>query len=182
MKAYKFRIYPNKDQTQALTQTIETCRLLYNESLEERRKDRGLSYYDQKRQLTQKRNIATTMKDASLKHIHSQVLQNVLLRLERTFQNYHRDRNVGQPRFKRYGRYNSITYPQYGAFSIRENKLKLSFVNGLIKIKIHRIPVGTIKTCTIIRDIDRWFACITTITAISNNTNIKTDSVIGLDV
>ena len=122
------------------------------------------------------------MKDASLKHIHSQVLQNVLLRLERTFQNYHRDRNVGQPRFKRYGRYNSITYPQYGAFSIMENKLKLSFVNGLIKIKIHRIPVGTIKTCTIIRDIDRWFACITTTTAIKNNTNIKTDSVIGLDV
>ena len=76
IKSYKFRIYPNKDQTQALTQTIETCRLLYNESLEERRKDRRLSYYDQKRQLTQKRNIVTTMKDASLKHIHSQVLQN----------------------------------------------------------------------------------------------------------
>lgn len=126
MKAYKFRICPNKDQTQALTQTIETCRLLYNESLEERRKDRGLSYYDQKRQLTQKRNIATTMKDASLKHIHSQVLQNVILRLERAFQNYHRDRmKVGQPRFKRHGRYNSITYPQYGSFSIRENRLKL---------------------------------------------------------
>jgi len=186
MKAYKFRIYPNKDQTQALTQTIETCRLLYNESLEERRKDRGLSYYDQKRQLTQKRNIATTMKDASLKHIHSQVLQNVLLRLERAFQNYHRDRmKVGQPRFKRHGRYNSITYPQYGSFSIRENRLKLTFVNGLIKIKMHRIPVGTMKTCTIIRDIDRWFVCITMTTTIKN-TNIKiknkNDSVIGVDV
>ena len=186
MKAYKFRIYPNKDQTQALTQTIETCRLLYNESLEERRKDRGLSYYDQKRQLTQKRNIATTMKDASLKHIHSQVLQNVILRLERAFQNYHRDRmKVGQPRFKRHGRYNSITYPQYGSFSIRENRLKLTFVNGLIKIKMHRIPVGTMKTCTIIRDIDRWFVCITMTTTIKN-TNIKiknkNDSVIGVDV
>ena len=119
MKSYKFRIYPNGQQIETLNQTIETCRLLYNESLEERRKDKGLSYYDQKKRLTQ---IRKTVND-SLKHIHSQVLQNVLLRLERTFQNYNRDRNVGQPRFKRYGRYNSITYPQYGSFSIRENKL-----------------------------------------------------------
>src|SRR6185437_12902655 len=53
MKSYKFRIYPNGQQIQTLNQTIETCRLLYNESFEERRKDRGLSYYDQKKQLTQ---------------------------------------------------------------------------------------------------------------------------------
>jgi len=112
IKSYKFRIYPNREQIQTLTQTIETCRLLYNDSLEQRRKDKGLSYYDQKKQLTQ------------IKHnIHSQVLQNVILRLERAFQNYHRDRmKVGLPHFKRHGRYNSITYPpQYGSFSIREN-------------------------------------------------------------
>ena len=92
--------------------------MLYNKSLEERRKDKWLSYYDQKKQLTEKRN---SVKD-SLKHIHSQVLQNVLLRLEKAFQNYRRDSTkIGQPHFKRHGRYNSITYPQYGSFSIREN-------------------------------------------------------------
>jgi putative transposase len=48
---------------------------------------------------------------------------------------------------------------------------------------MHRIPVGTMKTCTIIRDIDRWFVCITMTTTIKN-TNIKNknDSVIGVDV
>jgi len=40
IKSYKFRIYPNREQEQILNQTIETCRLLYNESLEERRKDK----------------------------------------------------------------------------------------------------------------------------------------------
>ena len=178
MKSYKFRIYPNGQQIETLNQTIETCRLLYNESLEERRKDKGLSYYDQKKQLTQ---IRKTIKD-SLKHIHSQVLQNVLLRLERTFQNYHRDSKIGQPRFKRHDRYNSITYPQYGSFSIRENKLRLSFVNGLIRIKMHRLPIGTMKTCTIIRDIDRWFACITLTTTAKTKSNIATDSIVGVDV
>jgi putative transposase len=109
-------------------------------------------------------------------------LQNVILRLGRAFQNYHRDRKVGQPRFKRHGRYNSITYPQYGSFSISEDRLKLSFVNGLIKIKMHRIPVGTMKTCTIIRDIDRWFVCITMTTIKNTNIKNKNDSVIGVDV
>jgi putative transposase len=178
IKTYKFRIYPNMDQAQTLNHTIEACRLLYNESLEQRRKDKGLSYYDQKKRLTQ---IRKTVND-SLKHIHSQVLQNVILRLERTFQNYHRDRKVGQPRFKRRDRYNSITYPQYGAFSIKENKLRLSFIDGLIKIKMHKIPIGTIKTCTIIRDINRWFACITTTNEIKNNHTNKDDSVVGVDV
>jgi putative transposase len=89
MKSYKFRIYPNKQQVQILSQTIETCRSLYNQSLEERLKDKGLKYYEQKRNLTQKRKVVT-----SLKHVHSQVLQNVVWRLEKAFQNYHRDRKM----------------------------------------------------------------------------------------
>ena len=81
MKSYKFRIYPNREQIQTLTQTIETCRLLYNDSLEQRRKDKGLSYYDQKKQLVQIKHN----NDDAIKHnnIHSQVLQTVILRLER---------------------------------------------------------------------------------------------------
>ena len=58
------------------------------------------------------------------------------------------------------GRYNSITYPQYGSFCIKENKLKLAFVDGLIELKLHRPFVAEkIKMCTIVRDIERWFAC-----------------------
>jgi putative transposase len=175
MKSYKFRIYPNKQQVQILSQTIETCRSLYNQSLEERLKDKGLKYYEQKRNLTQKRKVI-----ASLKRVHSQVLQNVVWRLERAFQNYHRDRKIGQPNFKRHGRYNSITYPQYGSFCIKENKLKLAFVDGLIKLKLHRPFVAEkIKTCTIVRDIDRWFACFS-----CNNDIQKSSSsdIVGVDV
>jgi putative transposase len=107
-------------------------------------------------------------------------------RLERAFQNYRRDRNVGQPHFKRKDRYNSITYPQYyhshGSFSIKENKLKLSLVDGLIQVKMHRILIGNIKTCTIIRDIDRWFACFSYDNNISKNPNLKTNNIVGIDV
>ncbi len=53
MMTYKFRIYPNDQQIAILEEIIETCRLLYNQSLEERLKDEGLKYYEQKRKLTQ---------------------------------------------------------------------------------------------------------------------------------
>jgi putative transposase len=83
---YKFRIYPNDQQIAILEEIIETCRLLYNQSLEERLKDKGLKYYEQKRKLTQiRKNIPT------LENIHSQLLQDVVWRVERAFQNYHRD-------------------------------------------------------------------------------------------
>lgn len=154
MMTYKFRLYPSKQQDQTLTDSIEVCRLLYNQSLEERLKDKGLRYYEQKRNLTQKRQVTP-----ALQNIHSQVLQDVIWRVDRAFQNYHRDLKIGRPNFKRYGRYNSITYPQFGSFCIKGNRLRLAFVDGLIKMRLHRIPIGTIKTCTIIRDIDRWFAC-----------------------
>ena len=51
----------------------------------------------------------------------------------------------------------------------------------LIKLKMHRIPVGTIKICTIIRDIDRWFVCLSTISKVVNSW-IANDSIIGFDV
>ena len=65
MKSYKFRIYPNRQQVQILSQTIETCRSLYNQSLEERLKDKSLKYYEQKRNLTQKRKVILSMKRVS---------------------------------------------------------------------------------------------------------------------
>ncbi|MGA9149716.1 MAG: helix-turn-helix domain-containing protein [Candidatus Nitrosopolaris sp.] len=38
---YKFRIYPNDQQIAILEEIVETCRLLYNQSLEQRLKDKG---------------------------------------------------------------------------------------------------------------------------------------------
>ena len=177
MITYKFRIYPSKQQIATLEQSIETCRILYNQSLEERLKDKGLKYFEQKRNLTQKRKTSS-----SLQKIHSQVLQTVISRLERAFQNYHIDRVVGQPNFKRYGRYNSITYPQFGSFHIKENRLRLAFIDGLIKVRIHRIPIGTIKTCTIIRDIDRWFACFACSDDAANRVKTRNNKTASVDV
>jgi putative transposase len=58
---------------------------------------------------------------------------------------------VGYPRFKDFGRYDSITYPQYGnGVEIRGNDLILSKI-GRVKVGWHRPVEGTIKTVTLRR-------------------------------
>jgi len=98
-----------------------------------------------------------------LKAVHSQVLQDVLRRLDKTFQNFFRRLNKGEkagyPRFKGKYRYDSFIYLQSG-FVLEEKTLRLSKI-GRITIKLHRpIPAeGEIKTCTITRDVDHWYVC-----------------------
>lgn len=148
----KFRIYPNRQQIQTLEQTIETCRLLYNESMQERRDDKGLKYYEQKRRLTQKLRLLMP------KNVHSQVLQNVVLRLERAFQNHHRDLRVGQPTFKRRDRYNFYNLSSVCVFLYQGQQVKTGFVDGL-SLRLHRIPRPRQYQDLYHNQRYRWFAC-----------------------
>jgi len=61
-------------------------------------------------------------------------------------------------RFKSGDRYDSFTYPQDG-YEIRGGRLSLSKI-GDIKIKMHRQIKGKIKTCTIKREGEQWYAVV----------------------
>jgi putative transposase len=93
------------------------------------------------------------------KQVHSQVLQDVILRLDKAYQAFFK-KLAKYPTFKRKGKYNSFTYPQYEGFRFKEGKIVLSHI-GAIDIMIYRISVGTLKRCTIIRDVDQWYFCLT---------------------
>lgn len=180
MKTYKFRLYPTAQQEQALEVTLETCRHLYNDSLGERSVDWDVNYWNQKQLL-----VLRKQDNKYLKQVHSQVLQDVLLRLDKAYQAFFK-KLAKYPKFKRKEKYNSFSYPQYGGFQIKEdNELVLSFI-GSIEIKMHRIPVGTLKTCTIMRDVDQWYCCIT---AADDGIEMETEkmkpnrnAVVGVDV
>jgi putative transposase len=89
------------------------------------------------------------------------VLQDVLHRVDRAFGGFfarvRRGDRPGFPRFRSAHRFDSLTYPQLG-FAVVGRHLHLSKI-GAIKIKRHRPIDGTIKTLTIKRDADKWFAC-----------------------
>lgn len=181
-KSYKFRIYPTKKQVVILENTLELCRELYNAALQERRdawrlNKVSISYYDQDKQLTEVKKIRE-----DLKTINAQTLSNVLNRLDKTFNNFFRrskeKQAIGFPRFKGQNRYNSFCYRQNG-FSVSDNKLTLSKI-GKLKLKLSRPVIGKVKTCTIKREIDKWFVIFLVETAAE--TLSKTGKQIGIDV
>jgi len=164
-RTYKFRVYPTTPQATTLTQWLTTCRMLYNNCLAERKDawqthQQSVTYYEQATHLT-----AAKQTNLFLKAVHSQVLQDVLRRLDKTFKHFFRRLKKGEPagypRFKGKYRYDSFTYPQSGfVLEKKKKKLWLSKI-GSLTIKLHRpIPSeGVIKTCTIKRDVDHWYAC-----------------------
>jgi len=161
---YKYRLYPTKAQRRQLDQALELCRWVYNETLATRKnayKQRGerLSFYDTKRMLP-----AWKAERPDLKQVHSQVLQDVTMRVDLAFQAFFRRVKAGEkpgyPRFKGKGWYDSLTYPQYGnGVKLDGDRLTLSKI-GTVRVKLHRPIVGTIKTVTICRDsVGNWYAC-----------------------
>jgi putative transposase len=168
MKAYTFRIYPSKNQEVKLNRTLSTCRHLYNDALEERRQQAELNRLKRDFQVfpwgkpewisyENQQNKLPGNKTKEQKEVHSQVLQNALKRLDRSFQNFFN--GYGYPRFKGRDRYNTFTYTQSG-FDINSMELSLSKI-GSIRIFQHREIEGKIKTCTIKKDVDQWYAIFT---------------------
>nr|BBH88214.1 hypothetical protein KTC_29650 [Thermosporothrix sp. COM3] len=161
-KAFKFRIYPTEKQIGKLQWTLRRCKELYNAALEERREAYrmagvSVSYYTQNKQLPEIKEIREEYRD-----IHSQVLQDVLTRVDKAMDNFFRrvknGEKPGYPRFKSGDRYDSFTYTQSG-FEIMKGKLNLS-KRGRVKIKLHREIVGKIKTCTMKREGDQWYVVV----------------------
>jgi len=165
-KAYKYRIGPTKGQQRLLNEMLEETRWLYNYMLAYRRdaweeRQESVRLYDTVNMIP-----ALKQERPSLSKVYSQVLQQSLQRLELAFQAFFRrlkenKDEVGYPRFKGYGRYDSLTYPQYGnGARLDGNTLVLSKV-GSVTIHLHRPVDGTIKTVTITRSATgKWYACL----------------------
>lgn len=159
-KTFKFRLYPTKAQEALLLEQFRLCRNLYNAALEERK----VAYKKAKKSVTRYEQDACLKQiKAELpeyKGVYSQVLQDVLKRLDKAFQAFFRriksGDKPGYPRFQGRDRFDSICYPQSG-FSVSGKTAFFSKI-GNIRIKLHRAVEGKIKTATIKREGDEWYA------------------------
>jgi putative transposase len=153
-KSFQYSLRLTKKQEKTLCLHLEECRWLYNQLLEQRK----LAYEELEISLSkyQQSMFLPLLKEErkTLDQIHSQVLQNVVDRLDKAFQAFFRRCKTGEkpgfPRFRGEHRYNSFTYPQSG-FTLIGNELKLSKI-GTIRVKLHRPIEGEIKTCTLRRN------------------------------
>ena len=158
---FQYRIYPTRKQVHKLNETLDECRWLYNHLLEKRKHayahtGKDLSCYEQ-----QSTYPLLKQERPTLEHVHSQVLQNVAVRIDLAFKAFFRrvkqGENPGFPRFRGRDRYDSFTFPQSGFSLTHDDRVTLSKI-GSVKMVYHRPIKGTVKTCTIRRSsTGKWY-------------------------
>ena len=160
-KAFKYRLYPNKEQRKALFSIFKFCRFLYNSALQERisyykKYDQSISYNTQAAYLTAiKKEFKTEFEDKEY-NIYSQTLQQTLKQVDSAYTNFFRrvkskSSKAGFPRFKNSDRFRSICFPQIkpdasaGGIKLKNNNLKVFGVKGDIEVVYHRPIEGIAK-------------------------------------
>jgi putative transposase len=176
--AYQYRLRLTSHQVTQMSEWLNLLRRQYNYRLAERfnwheqnrcdvnscplvchlpeLKDQP-DFYSQKRDLVNSKRLFPDYQT-----IHSQVLQNCVERVKRTFDRWLKGdcngKKSGKPRFKGVGRYRSFTFAQVKPDCINGKFIKLpSF--GNMKLILHRpLPEGfKIKTATISCKVDGWY-------------------------
>jgi putative transposase len=142
--------------------TLDACRFVYNWGLEDRRNlldycRVSTHFYDQSHYLK-------PLKAANpwLKEVHAHPFQDALRRVERSFDGFFRrvrkGGKTGYPRFKGKGWYDSFTFKEWkNGCGFDGKRLSLSKI-GRVRVVLHRPVEGEIKTCTVKRRADGWYA------------------------
>src|SRR3989344_3999885 len=181
MISHKYRLYPNREQTERLDFSLEMCRQVYNTMLGELRD-----------QVVIDRNIIQAVLpdlkicEPRFREVYSKTLQYECYKL---FSNLSalsalkkQGRKVGALRFKGKKFFDTMTYNQSG-FELehtykKNGRLKLSKI-GDVKLNLHRLPEGNVKQITIKRINDKWFAFVISDGKISLEHG---DKVLGIDL
>jgi putative transposase len=118
-KTFKYKLMPTPEQERTLKTVVWRCRELYNAGLQECKAAWEMcrvcvTFAMQSAQLPAIKEVRPEYRE-----INAQVLQDVLHRLDKTFQAFFRCVQAGEqpgyPRFPGTERYTSFTYPQVGA-------------------------------------------------------------------
>ena len=197
---YAYRIYPDADTEATMLDWLEQSRRVYNYALRERKDWMNSrkcqvnacsirseyiipadtpypNYYAQKRNLTQARK-----RIPELDAVHSQVLQEVLLRLDKAFRSMQK-LGFGFPRFKKYGQYRSLLFPQVGTNPITGWQIKIPKI-GAVRINLHRpIPDGfVVKQVRVVKKASGWYAMLVLESDVSLPHVAPMGSAIGIDL
>lgn len=149
LKAFKYRIYPNKKQQELINKTIGCCRFVYNYYLNKRMelyKNEGktFGYNACANDLTQLKKQYTWLKE-----VDSISLQQALKDLDTAYSNFFRGNN-GFPKFKSKKNPKQLYRTQNvnNGIKIENNKIKLPKL-GWVKFANSRSFIGKITSCTI---------------------------------
>ena len=182
--AYKFRLYPTKDQAQLLDKHFGCVRYVYNHFLERRikfyaenkeKKDhkKSLNYYDDAGELTKVKKELVWLKETN-----AQALQFSLRCLEIAYNGFF-SKKTKFPKFKKRHDKQSFTVPQ--AISLSNGKIKIPKFKEGIKYDNHREVEGEIGHATISKNkVGQYFVSINVEKKIEQLP--KNDKTVGIDL
>lgn len=186
LKAYKFRIYPNKSQITLLEKHFGSTRFLYNYFLDYRQKEYAKG--NQKVRYITTQAVLTQMKKQQkyiwLNECASQSLQMALRELDTAYTNFFQKR-ASYPKYKsRKNLYQSVTFPQNIICDYNKKRVFVPKFTDGIKTKFHRhLPKDALlKRATISRKNDKYFIAIIFEDNLPTPKPIKAKSVVGLDM
>lgn len=163
-KGLEYRLYPTPRPERALEAALDESRWLYHQLLEVRKTayeqtGKGPSRYEQ-----HARRPAWKAERPSLAGVHSQVLQNVAVRVNLAFKAFFRrvkagGEKPGFPRFRGRRRYDSLNFPHVpSGCQLLGRRLRLSKI-GDVKRVLHRPREGKPNTCIVRRaSTGKWYA------------------------
>lgn len=148
LKAYKYRLYPNKEQEEKFLQHIGAGRFIYNWALENKIKSYETEGKSVSRFTLNKMITELKVEHEWLKNINSQSLQGATLNLDNAFTKFFREK-TGFPKFKsKKNPVQSFSVPQFYKVDFDNDKIKLPKI-GWVKTKLHRRFEGKGKTATV---------------------------------
>jgi putative transposase len=177
LKAYKYRLYPTKEQCSLIEKHITYCRFIYNLVLETKQTAYkgsllNLTSFDLIKQLPDLKKEFTWLKE-----VNSQSLQESIKNLDQAYTTYFRElkngtiekkkklylnkcltknrkinynflREIGKPNFKKKNTC-SLSFTVQQSIIVEDNELNIPKFKTGIKLKIHREYEGHIRQCTI---------------------------------
>ena len=132
-KAYKFRIYPNKEQCVIFAKTFGCVRFIYNRMLADK-----IAHYRQTGKMLQTTPAQYKSEFEWLREVDSLALANAQLNLQSAYKNFFSQKRSGFPKFKskKTSRARYTTNNQHGSVRIENEKLRVPQSRGLRRINI----------------------------------------------
>jgi len=181
-RTYKFRLYPNIEQTKKLQNNLDVCKWVYNKMIDYS-KNKHVSRNDLNYFLTELKE-----QESWLYSYHSKMLQMISTQIDgaqKALVQLHKNgHKIGNLKFAKYGEYRTFTYNQ-SRFSITRHKntdlLYLSKI-GSVQIRIHRNIPRDIKQITVTKSKSGKWHCSITCDVVTVLPKIHLSKSIGIDV
>lgn len=184
-KAYKFRLYPNKEQSILIQKTFGSCRFVFNRYL-----DKRMTLYKEEQKTmgyNQCSNDLTQIKDEFpwLREVDSTALQSSLKDLDEAYKNFFRrlkqkDMKAGFPQFKS-KRESRKSYKSKMGVKIFDKAIQLPKL-GLVKAKISKHVEGRILSATVSQNPSGKYFVSILCTEVNIQPLPKTGAVVGVDL